>query len=151
MYDIKHQALYGVDAIHGRGYWSRSGEPKLCPTYLDVDDYLSTIQLIEHLPITTYVGCHWPVKEGSRVAAFCRESRQFVEMTDRRLLDLLKRPHSLREICESLGPGLGDWPRPVDIELVYALQGHVARWVDLGRIKSEVRSVDPRVLEYVLG
>jgi glyoxylase-like metal-dependent hydrolase (beta-lactamase superfamily II) len=150
LYDIKHQALYGADAIHGRGYWSRGDEPKLCPTYLDVDDYLSTIQLIEHLPITTYVGCHWPVKEGSQVAAFCSESRQFVERVDRLLPDSLKHPLSLRELCLSLGPALGDWPRGVDIELVYALGGHVGRWVGLGRIRRQVRSVEPRVLEYVL-
>jgi hypothetical protein len=50
----------------------------------------------------------------------------------------------------SLGPALGDWPRGVDIELVYALGGHVTRWVALGRIRSQVRSADPRVLEYVL-
>lgn len=68
-----------------------------------------------------------------------------MERADRRLLDLL-RLHSLREISESLGLGLDDWPRPVDIELVYALQGHVARWVGLGTIKSEVRSVEPREL-----
>jgi glyoxylase-like metal-dependent hydrolase (beta-lactamase superfamily II) len=150
LYDRKHQALYAADAIHGRGYWSRGGEPKLCPTYLDVDDYLGTIQLIEHLPINTYIGCHWPVKEGSQVSAFCSESRQFVDRVDRLLAESLKHPRSLREICLSLGPVLGDWPRQVDIELVYALGGHLARSVGLGRIKSQIRSADPRVLEYWL-
>lgn len=149
VYDPKHRALYGGDAIHGRGYHGFDGTMKLCPTYADIDDYLETITLIENLPITTYAGCHWPVKTERGIGEFCRESRHFVDYTDRLLIELLRTPHSLREICMALGPKLGDWPRDADIELVYALAGHVDRLLERHLVEGRVRSSEPRILEYV--
>lgn len=148
VYDRRHRALYGADAIHGQGFRGFDGAMKLCPTYENVDEYLGTISLIEHMPITTYVGCHWPVKRDGEIAAFCRESRDFVERTDRLLLELLTIPHSMREICTALGPCLGDWSRDTDLELVYALAGHLRRLQDSRRVAERVRSKDPRILEY---
>jgi glyoxylase-like metal-dependent hydrolase (beta-lactamase superfamily II) len=149
VYDPLHEALYGGDAIHGNGYRGLDGTMKLCPTYENVDDYLATILLIESLPITTYVGCHWPVKKDGDVAAFCRESREFVELANRLLVEQLAKPKSLREICTALGPKLGDWPRASDLELVYALAGHLRRLVNSGRTTERVRTSNPRLLEYV--
>ena len=125
------------------------GTMKLCPTYENVEEYLSTISLIERLPISTYVGCHWPVKRDGEIAAFCRESREFVELADRLLAEELQEPRSLREVCTALGPKLGDWPRANDIELVYALAGHVRRMVSSGAVEERVRPSKPPVLEYV--
>jgi hypothetical protein len=141
--------LYGGDAIHGNGYLGLDGAMKLCPTYENVDEYLATISLIESLPISTYVGCHWPVKKDGEVAAFCGESREFVELADRLLSAQLATPHSLREICTALGLKLGDWPRAHDIELVYALAGHLRRMVNSGTAVERVRTTEPRVLEYI--
>ena len=151
IWDQKNEALYGGDAIHGSVYLGLDGTPKLCPTYLFVDDYLNTIRLIERLPITTYVGCHWPVKRGDEIADFCKESRHFVERADVLLIELLKEPHSLRDICLKLGPQLGDWPHTpaLDLELVFALNGHVTRLVELGLLDIRVQQEDPRRLEYV--
>jgi glyoxylase-like metal-dependent hydrolase (beta-lactamase superfamily II) len=149
VYDPRHRALYGADAIHGRGYRGLDGFMKLCPTYENVDDYLGTISLIERLPISTYVGCHWHVKKDSEIAEFCRDSRDFVEYLDRLLIQQLSEPHSIREICTTLGPILGDWPRAADTELVYAVAGHLRRLMDFGSVLERVRTPDPRVLEYV--
>jgi glyoxylase-like metal-dependent hydrolase (beta-lactamase superfamily II) len=148
VYDPLHEALYGADAIHGDGYRGLDGTMKLCPTYENVEEYLSTISLIERLPISTYVGCHWPVKRDGGVAAFCRQSREFVELADRLLAAELENPRSLREICTALGPKLGDWPRANDIDLVYALAGHVRRMVGSGAVEERVRPSKPAVLEY---
>lgn len=149
VHDPLHQALYGADAIHGCCYRGLDGTVKLCPTYEDVDEYLGTIEAIEKLPITTYVGCHWPVKKAAEIAEFCRESRDFVDRADRLLLEQLSAPQSLRELCTHLGPQLGDWPRGNDMELVYALGGHLRRLVDSGGVAVRVRTAEPRVLEYV--
>ena len=149
VYDPLHEALYGADAIHGFGCRGLDGSMKLCPTYENVDDYLGTISLIERLPISTYVGCHWPVKRNGEVTQFCQESRNFVDRAERLLIEQLAKPHSLREICTSLGPRLGEWPRANDIELVYPLVGHLRRLVDSKRVLSRLRSSEPRVVEYV--
>jgi glyoxylase-like metal-dependent hydrolase (beta-lactamase superfamily II) len=150
VYDAKHKALYGADAIHGREYRGVDGTIKLCPTYQEVNDYLGTITLIENLPISTYVGCHWPVKKDTAIADFCHESRNFVDRADRLLVELLRTPRSLREVCTALGPQLGDWPRSTDLELVYALGAHAHRLVERGVAETRVRSSEPRILEYAL-
>lgn len=149
VYDPLHKALYGGDAIHGTGYHGLDGTMMFGPTYEDVDDYLGTISLIEKLSISTYVGCHWPVKRGKEVAAFCRESRDFVDRADRLLIERLATPHSLREACNAIGPGLGDWPRANDIDLASALAGHLRRLVRSGLVAERVRTASPRILEYV--
>ena len=150
VYDPAHHALYGADAIHGRGYRGLDGAMKLAPTYENVDDYLATIRLIEQLPLATYVGCHWPIKHGAEISDFCRESRDFVEYAERMLLADLATPHTLREICARLGPVLGAWPRATDLELVYALYGHLRQLLERQLIVARVRAPEPRVLEYAL-
>jgi glyoxylase-like metal-dependent hydrolase (beta-lactamase superfamily II) len=149
VHDPLHQALYGGDAIHGSGYRGLDGTMKFGPTYEDVDDYLGTISLIEKLPISTYVGCHWPVKRDGEVAAFCRESRDFVERGDRILLEQLGTPCTLREICSAVGPSLGDWPRANDLDLAGALAGHLRRLLQSGLVTERIRGAEPRLLEYV--
>lgn len=135
--DRKNQALYAGDAIHGAVYLGFDGTEKMGPTYLHVDDYLSTIRFVEHLAISTYVGCHWPVKHGAEIGEFCVESRQFVQKADHLLREFLIKPHTLAEACLELGPHLGQWPRAVDTELMYALNGHLERLVERGLAQFE--------------
>jgi len=149
VYDPQHRALYAGDAIQGRGYRGLDGSMKLCPTYEDVNPYLATIALIERLPITTYVGCHWPVKRGVEIVGFCRESRNFVEYADRLLLERLSSYRTLREICADLGPALGDWPRSNDLELVYALDGHLKRLQEQKMVSARRRSGEHSLLEFI--
>jgi hypothetical protein len=69
------------------------------------------------------------------------------EKADVLLLSRLSKPHSLREMCEQLGPQLGEWPRAVDLDLAGARDGHVKRWLNRG--KANVRTEAPSVLELV--
>src|SRR5690606_29033294 len=146
----KNNALYGGDSIQGSVYLGLDGTPRLCPTYLHVDDYLNTIRFVEHLSISTFVGCHWSVKRGDEIRDFCAESRAFIQRADQLILDLVKTPHTLREICLTLAPALGDWEHvpALDLELVYALSGHVDRLVERGKIVSR-RNAEGK-LEYAL-
>jgi glyoxylase-like metal-dependent hydrolase (beta-lactamase superfamily II) len=149
MLDPKHAALYGGDSIHGSVYIGLDGTPKFCPTYEDIDPYLATIRRIETLPVSTYVGCHWPVKRDREIAAFCRESREYIEKVEQTIVAALRHPRTLRDLCIEVGPQLGNWPRAVDIELVYSFSGHLERMLKNGRVQAWVRSEEPRVLEYV--
>jgi glyoxylase-like metal-dependent hydrolase (beta-lactamase superfamily II) len=134
--DHRHKALYGGDAIHGAGCLGLDGTMKLCPTYLHVDDTLATIRLIEHLPITTYIGCHWPVMTGPAIRDFCAESRAYIERADALMRAALGRqPHTLRQLCLALGPQLGEWDHStpaLDLETVFSLHGHASRLVERG-------------------
>jgi glyoxylase-like metal-dependent hydrolase (beta-lactamase superfamily II) len=149
VYDPAHQALYGADAVHGCGCRGLNGSMSLCPTYDHVDDYLSTINLIERLPITTYVGCHWPVKRNGEIGEFCHESRNFVDYTERILMEQFTAPRTLRELCVTLGPVLGEWPRATDLELVYLLNGHLRRMRERKLISARSRLGEPPVLEFI--
>jgi glyoxylase-like metal-dependent hydrolase (beta-lactamase superfamily II) len=149
--DRKNAALYGGDAIHGRVYFGFDGTEKLPPTYLHVDEYLATIRLIEHLPISTFVGCHWPVKRGTEIGEFCVESRQFVEQADLLLRQYLREPHTLREACVDLGPQLGGWPHGrLDLELVFALNGHLEQLLNRGLLEAHVQQEETRVLSFIV-
>jgi len=39
------------DAVQGSVYLDKDGAPALCPTYLQVNSYLKTIDYLESLPI----------------------------------------------------------------------------------------------------
>ncbi len=134
--DRKHRVLYAGDAIHGAVMLDLEGRPAMGPTYLYVDQYLDTIRFIENLDIDTYVGCHWPVKRGEQIAAFCAESRNYVEQAGQLILESLKTATgTLKELCLELGPRLGAWPAAVNIEHAYAFCGHLSCLEDQGRIE----------------
>ena len=79
--------------------------------------------MIEHLDLDLYVSCHWPLKKGPEIAEFCRETREFVERTE--VLVQSAGTEDLPELCDRLGPRLGEWPENVHRELAYALAGHL--------------------------
>ena len=132
--DRKHRALYAGDAIHGSQIPDLEGRPALGPTYLYVDQYLDTIRFIENLDIDYYVGCHWPVRRGAEIAAFCAESRGYVEQAERLIIAAMAAPKTLKELCLEVGPRLGSWPEAVNLEHCYAFGGHLQRLLGLGRI-----------------
>jgi glyoxylase-like metal-dependent hydrolase (beta-lactamase superfamily II) len=137
IYDGRSRLALTGDAVQGAVYLNRAGQPALCPTYTDVDAYLGTIRYLRHLGADMLVGCHWPVKRGDEVVAFLDECAQFVDLADRLLLATLARSSSgasLRELIAAVGPQLGDWPRETDQELVYALAGHMDRFVARGAV-----------------
>lgn len=143
-----HLALYDPvgriavigDAVHGAVYRDIEGHPALCPTYVHVDTYLGTIRYLRQLGAETLFSAHWPAKRGDEVAAFLDESEQFVATADRALAAAL-RAHpeglTLRALIAIVGPQLGDWPRAVDQELVFALAGHMERMMSLGSVAIE--------------
>lgn len=126
--DLKYRTLFGGDAIHGSGYLDLEGKAALCPTYLYTDAYRATTRRIEQLALDTYVGCHWPIKRGLEIKAFCAESRAFVERARQMILECLRTKSagaSLRELCQQVGPLLGQWPASIHNELCYAFVGHL--------------------------
>lgn len=132
IYDKRNRTLYYGDAIQGRGYQSLSGDWTLCPTYLYVDSYLDTIRAIEESPANMIVGCHWPIwKSREQIQNFCAESRDFVMLADRLVLDdIAANPGStLRDICLRLSHRLGNWPPETGLELANAISGHLDRLV----------------------
>lgn len=149
--DRETNTLFGGDAIHGAVYLNSAGRPALCPTYLDVPSYRRTIEKIGRLRPSHYVSCHWPLLDEAGVLAFCDESTRFVDRVESLLLDHLKTsPATLTELCNALGPQLGEWPEPIHHELCYALAGHLrdleARGLLIGTRSSPRRFSVPEAL-----
>lgn len=141
--DRKHRAVYTGDAIHGSDLRGLDGTVKLCPTYLWVDEYLQTIQRIENLDVDTLIGCHWPIKRGTDIKAFCAESRNYCLETEQQILRELRRARrglDARRLCLNCGPRLGAWPRSVDLDLIYTFHGHLLRLENLGLITVDRRT-----------
>ena len=134
--DRSHRALFGGDSVHGAVYLDLTGKPALCPTYLYPAEYLETILKIESLDLDLYSGCHWPVKRGREIAAFCKESRAFVQLAEARILDALVHPKTLRELCDQVGPQLGRWAPEVNSDLCYAFRGHLDDLLSQGLIQN---------------
>jgi glyoxylase-like metal-dependent hydrolase (beta-lactamase superfamily II) len=137
VYDRRNHIAFIGDAVQGSVYLDTGGRPALCPTYTHVDSYLSTVRYLRQLGAETLVGCHWPIKRNREIESFLDETEQFVALAERALLAVLsQRPQgsSLRELIDDIGPTLGDWPRSTDLELVYALSGHLDRLVATGMI-----------------
>jgi hypothetical protein len=65
-------------------------------------------------------------------------------------MELLRSPYSLRELCLAVGETLGTYPRSADLDLVYAIAGHLRRLVEQGRVMASRRAGERRILEYAL-
>lgn len=144
VFDPRSRTVLSGDAVHGAVYLDVDGKAALCPTYLDVDPYLATISYLRNLGADMLAGCHWPVKRGAEIDDFLDESQQFVEKADLLLLAELDRhgSASLQELINSVGSQLGDWPRAVDHELKYALNGNMEHLVAHGKVIAD-RAVSP--------
>ena len=116
-------------------------------TYLYVDSYLDTIRLIENLDIDLFTSCHWPMARGQEIATFCAESRNLVEQAERLLLEATVEAGdggiSMRELCEQVGPALGDWPQAANIECAYMFSGHLSRMQGFGLIEQANKGSTP--------
>ncbi|MGH9342693.1 MAG: MBL fold metallo-hydrolase [Terriglobia bacterium] len=128
VFDPRSRTLLSGDAVQGSMYPDVQGHPVLCPTYLQVEDYINTAHYIESLPVECLATCHWPLKRANEVQQFLAESLAFVRGAEQLILSqLLNAPGALtlRDLISNLGPTLGSWPRAADSELVYALAGHL--------------------------
>jgi len=128
VYDPQRRLVIGGDAVHGAVYLDEQGKPALCPTYIHIDTYMSTIRHLRWMGADTYCSAHWPDKHGSEIAAFLDETAQYVHTADQLVrAEIAAHPEglTLQEIITALSPRLGDWPRAIDIDLMYSLAAHL--------------------------
>lgn len=139
--DSRTGALFSGDCVQGSVYLGLDGTPRLCPTYTDVDPYLETIERVRALAPSELHGCHWPTARGAEVDAFLDESRAYVDRLDELARTCLLEADSGLTLRELIACVNGRLPRPwepgVAAELVYSLNGHVERLVELGEAEAE--------------
>jgi glyoxylase-like metal-dependent hydrolase (beta-lactamase superfamily II) len=145
LYDRAHRAAFIGDAVHGRGCPKAAGGIALPVTYYYVDAYLSTIGLLENLPIDTLYTAHWPTMRGEEIRGFFAESRQTVTTFDEVVLTSLRRNPSgvtLRQLIGAIGDAFSDWPKDTLIFAMFAIKGHMDRLEAYGKVRLD-RSMRP--------
>jgi glyoxylase-like metal-dependent hydrolase (beta-lactamase superfamily II) len=129
-YDSSHRAAFVGDAIHGRGCPKATGEMAIPVTYYQVDLYLSTLRLFEHLPMDTLYSGHWPVMRGEEIQDFIAESRRTVELFDRVILTSLEKNPAgltLKDLMDAVSQAVGDWPKDASLLAMFPVKGHLDR------------------------
>lgn len=135
VYDARSQTLIICDATLGNAVLFKNGKPAFPPTYRYVDTYVATMNRFRGMKVKTLLTSHYPIYTGAGVAEFLAESRAYVDRVDQALLDELAgadHPRTMRELCTTLGPKLGEWPDAASIYLVNPFQGHLERLVQYG-------------------
>jgi glyoxylase-like metal-dependent hydrolase (beta-lactamase superfamily II) len=138
LYDPGRRTAFIGDAVHGRGSPKASGEMALPVTYYYVDAYLSTINLLEHLPLEALYTAHFPVMRGNAIRDFMAESRQVIQTLDRALLSALQGAPSgltLSQLTEAVGRAFSDWPKDTLLFAMFAIKGHMDRLEEMGKVR----------------
>jgi glyoxylase-like metal-dependent hydrolase (beta-lactamase superfamily II) len=128
LYDAKNSVAIIADAVLGNCVPKRDGASALPPTYRYPETYLSTIHLLNSIPIQTMLTAHYPVFRGSEVGEFLAESRSFVERLELMLqleLSRARNPRTTRQLIGALTGRLGGWPSEAEVYLVFPLVGHL--------------------------
>lgn len=136
LYDHINKIAFVSDAIQGRGleingkfYW---------PIYMDVDQYLQTLRTIKSLSPQYIFPAHYESKQGTEVIRFVDDSIDFVEKTDRDILEILQQssqPLNLELISRTL---LDRWPGyEISVELFTVCAAHLRRFHSKGQIMKQ--------------
>lgn len=143
IHDLRHNALYCGDAVHGSFYPTVQDKPALPPNYVNVSDYLGTVSRLERLGVQSLHGAHWPARHGSEeVDRFLAESRDALEHLERVIVEALA-PSSevaLSDVIDHVRRAFPDWKRSRAIDLAYAVEAHLARLVASGQAQSRIRN-----------
>ncbi len=131
LYDSKNRAAFIADAVLGRGCPDTAGNIILPGLYNDPDTYLGTVRRLEELEPEHLFLSHYLPKEGKEVAAFLKETRDFVEKTEEAVISILEKQRghlTLRDIWTEADPILGSFGTQW-VELAISIKGHLDRLV----------------------
>jgi glyoxylase-like metal-dependent hydrolase (beta-lactamase superfamily II) len=128
VYDPRSRTLVAGDAVLWRTIPDESGQPLMPPTYLHLNAYVDNIAWLQSMEIDLYSGSHWPLKRGSEVGQFLRESQQYVEQVENALEKYLahsQRPQTLSDLIDALAEPLGPFAPERNVMLAYPLYAHL--------------------------
>jgi glyoxylase-like metal-dependent hydrolase (beta-lactamase superfamily II) len=136
VYDPRGKALAAGEAALWTAILDVDWNPALPPTYCYVDTYLATIDRLMAMDIEVYSAAHWPLQQGTQVAEFLRESRNYCLHVEQKLLKLAQThgKFTLKQAIQLLGPELGTWSAQNAGLLTYPLNGNLNRLVQRGQL-----------------
>jgi glyoxylase-like metal-dependent hydrolase (beta-lactamase superfamily II) len=145
----ENAAIIG-DAVHGTANRFLDGHAAFACTYMWVDAYLGTIELLLGMRLEKLFSCHWPnCSSAATVERFLRDSRDYALRAESVILETVRAAGNagltLRDVCLRAKPGLGDWPPERDTDTRSMACGHLQRLVSWGLI----RPTDDRPTRYI--
>lgn len=137
VYLSDHQTAIIADAVHGTSNAYLDGRPAFAPTYMYVNDYLSTISHLETMNLQRLYSCHWPdCTTPDEVRAFLEISRQYATNAEAEILRVVQNAGptglTLRETILAAKPALGQWPAERDMDARYMVGGHLEQLIAKG-------------------
>lgn len=138
LFDRRRRAAFVSDAVHGRGCPRADGKMALPVTYFHIESYLSTLSYLESLPLEALHTGHWPSMYGGEIKDFFSDSRQTVEILDRRILNSLHRhPQgmTLNQLIEQAREEFPEWPQDTRDLTMFAVKAHLDRLEVNGQVR----------------
>jgi glyoxylase-like metal-dependent hydrolase (beta-lactamase superfamily II) len=132
----QNAAIIG-DAVHGTANRFLDGKSAFACTYMYIDEYLGTIERLLAMKLDRLYSCHWPeCSTNEEVTAFLTQSKNYALQATQTILETVRaagdKGMTLREVCLTAKPRLGDWPSDKDLETRSMAHGHLTQLVNAG-------------------
>lgn len=139
VYDPRSKLLISGEATMWNSILDEEWQPAMPPTYCYTDTYLATQARLLAMDIEILSGAHWPLQQGTDVADFISESRNYCLHVEHQLLALSRSagPITLQQAIETLGPQLGTWPQETNQDFSYGMLGNLDSLTKRGLLKVE--------------
>jgi glyoxylase-like metal-dependent hydrolase (beta-lactamase superfamily II) len=138
VYLPQHQTAIIADAVHGTANRFIDGRAAFAVTYMYIDEYLGTIDLLAAMKLQKVFSCHWAdCLSPEAVQAWLAESRDYCMRAQRVIGEIIKAAPNgltLKEVMAAAKPQLGDWPAERDGDTRSMAAGHVAKLVAEGLV-----------------
>lgn len=139
VYDSKSKTMIAGEAALWNAILDVDWNPVLPPTYCYVDTYLATLDRLMGMTIDIFSSAHWPLKQGTDVGDFLRESRNYCLHVEQKLLDFAASygAFTLSEAIEQVGASVSSWPENGNGLLTFPFNGNLKRLVQRGQLIEE--------------
>ncbi len=141
IWDSEHRIAFVGDGVLGHGEYDLNGDLFAPPVYVDLREYLGSIERLEALDPDTILRCHRGPIEREEVRSFLRESREWTQAAGSAVERVLRsrRDFSLAEMVEEIADSgeLGEFVMSID--LMYPLAAHLGELERVGDVRSELR------------
>lgn len=125
-YDLEQDMMIGGDAVYPEAAWSLSGEKLQPPPYVNLEDYVNTIQQIRELDPSVLLLSHFPPLEDQAVSKFLDRAEEWIRSFDDLLHTILQsaeKPLSLRDLIETVVDERGDFG--MNLDLAFPISAHL--------------------------
>ncbi len=144
VYLPQYQTAIIADAVQGTANRYIDGRAAFAATYMYIDEYLGTIDMLAAMKLQKIYNCHWTdCPSPEMVQAWLAESHDYCLRAQQVIGETIKAAPNgitLKEIMAATKSQLGDWPAERDGDARSMAGGHVAKLVAEGLVSTSVQT-----------